>query len=263
MSIIHDPTFYVVAAVAVLLVGIGKGGFGGGLGSVGVPIMALAVPATQAAAILLPVLCLMDLVGLVSYRRRFDPRMMKMLFPGAVLGIGLGAATFTITSDEFVGLLVGLLAVGFTIDRWFGARLRRTDPGLLAPVPVPSPGIAKAGFWSSVAGYTSFVAHAGGPPLNVLLLPQRLDKSVYVGTTVMFFALANYVKLIPYTIIGQFDGANLGTSLVLAPLAPIGFGLGYIFNQRVDEVLFYRIAYGALFLTGLKLLWDGRVALGL
>ncbi len=263
MSIIDDPTFYVAAVVAVLLVGIGKGGFGGGLGSVGVPIMALAIPATQAAAILLPVLCLMDLVGLVSYRRRFDTGMMKMLFPGAVLGIGLGAATFTITSDDFVGLLVGLLAVGFTLDRWFGARLRRVDSSLVAPAPAPAPGVVKAGFWSSVAGYTSFVAHAGGPPLNVLLLPQRLDKSVYVGTTVMFFALANYVKLIPYAVIGQFDGSNLGTSLVLAPLAPVGFALGYIFNQRVDEVLFYRIAYGALFLTGLKLLWDGRTALGL
>lgn len=257
MSVLHDPSFYAFATVAVLLVGIGKGGFGGGLGSVGVPVMALAIPATQAAAILLPVLCLMDLVGLVMYRKRFDTRVMRTLFPGAVCGITLGAATFAITSDDVVGLIVGLLAVGFTLDRWLGPRLRR-----VAALPT-KPGRAKAAFWSSVAGYTSFVAHAGGPPLNVLLLPQRLDKGVYVGTTVMFFALANYVKLIPYTLIGQFGGENLGTSLVLAPLAPVGFGLGYVFNQRVDEAVFYRIAYGALFLTGLKLIWDGRAVLGL
>ncbi|RJQ11233.1 MAG: sulfite exporter TauE/SafE family protein [Dehalococcoidia bacterium] len=257
MSILHDPAFYAVASIAVLLVGIGKGGFGGGLGSVGVPIMALAIPATQAAAILLPVLCLMDLVGLITYRQRFDRRMMRMLFPGAVLGIALGAATFAVTSDHVVGLLVGALAVGFTLDRWFGPRLRRIEETAARPGP------AKAAFWSSLAGYTSFVAHAGGPPLNVLLLPQRLDKSVYVGTTVMFFALANYVKLIPYAVIGQFEGVNLGTSLLLAPLAPVGFGLGYLFNQRVDEGMFYRIAYGALFLTGLKLLWDSRTVLGL
>ena len=150
-----------------------------------------------------------------------------------------------------------LLAVGFTLDRWFGPRFRKIEPAATQPHPV------KAAFWSSIAGYTSFVAHAGGPPLNVLLLPQRLDKSVYVGTTVMFFALANYVKLIPYAIIGQFDGSNLGTSLLLAPLAPVGFGLGYVLNQRVNEVVFYRLAYSALFLTGLKLLWDGRSALGL
>ncbi len=257
MSVINDPTFYVVASIAVLLVGIGKGGFGGGLGSVGVPVMALAISPTQAAAILLPVLCLMDLVGIITYRKRFDRRMMRMLFPGAVLGITLGAATFAITSDQVVGLIVGLLAVGFTLDRWLGPRLRRFEPVATQPGPV------KAAFWSSIAGYTSFVAHAGGPPLNVLLLPQRLDKSVYVGTTVMFFALANYVKLIPYAIIGQFDGSNLGTSLLLAPLAPVGFGLGYVLNQRVNEVVFYRLAYSALFLTGLKLLWDGRSALGL
>lgn len=257
MSVLHDPTFYVVASIAVLLVGIGKGGFGGGLGAVGVPVMALAIPATQAAAILLPVLCLMDLVGLVAYRRRFDRRMMRMLFPGAVFGITLGAATFAITSDDVVGLIVGGLAVGFTLDRWLAPRLRQAEAA------ASQPGAAKAAFWSSLAGYTSFVAHAGGPPLNVLLLPQRLDKGVYVGTTVMFFALANYVKLIPYTLIGQFEGVNLGTSLLLAPLAPVGFGLGYVFNRRVDEAMFYRIAYGALFLTGLKLLWDGRAVLGL
>ncbi len=257
MTILHDPAFYVVATVAVLLVGIGKGGFGGGLGAIGVPVMALAIPATQAAAILLPLLCLMDLVGLVTYRSRFDRRMMRVLLPGAVTGITLGAATFAITSDDVVGLIVGVLAVGFTLDRWFGPRLRRIE------MAAAQPGPAKAAFWSSLAGYTSFVAHAGGPPLNVLLLPQRLEKSVYVGTTVMFFALANYVKLIPYAIVGQFQGVNLGTSLVLAPLAPVGFALGYVFNQRVDEAQFYRIAYAALFLTGLKLLWDGRTVLGL
>lgn len=257
MTILHDPAFYVVATVAVLLVGIGKGGFGGGLGAIGVPVMALAIPATQAAAILLPVLCLMDLVGLVTYRTHFDRRMMRILLPGAIAGITLGAATFAITSDDVVGLIVGALAVGFTLDRWFGPRLRRIE------MASAQPGLAKAAFWSSLAGYTSFVAHAGGPPLNVLLLPQRLEKSVYVGTTVMFFALANYVKLIPYAIVGQFHGVNLGTSLVLAPLAPVGFGLGYVFNQRVDEAQFYRIAYAALFLTGLKLLWDGRTVLGL
>lgn len=257
MSVLHDPAFYVVASIAVLLVGIGKGGFGGGLGAIGVPVMALAIPATQAAAILLPVLCLMDLVGLVTYRKRFDRRMMRVLFPGALTGITLGAATFAITSDDVVGLIVGVLAVGFTLDRWFGPRLRRIE------MASSTPGPAKAAFWSGLAGYTSFVAHAGGPPLNVLLLPQRLEKGVYVGTTVMFFALANYVKLIPYAIVGQFEGVNLGTSLVLAPLAPVGFALGYIFNQRVDEVSFYRIAYAALFLTGLKLLWDGRTVLGL
>ncbi|MSQ29244.1 MAG: sulfite exporter TauE/SafE family protein [Dehalococcoidia bacterium] len=257
MSVLYDHTFYVVATVAVLLVGIGKGGFGGGLGSVGVPVMTLAIPAPQAAAIMLPVLCVMDLVGVIAYRHHFDRRMMRMLFPGAVLGITLGAATFAITSDDVVGLIVGLLAVGFTLDRWLGPRLRRAEKPATQPSPV------KAAFWSSMAGYTSFVAHAGGPPLNVLLLPQRLEKSMYVGTTVMFFALANYVKLIPYAAIGQFGGENLGTSLLLAPLAPVGFGLGYVLNQRVDEVRFYRIAYTALFMTGLKLLWDSRSVLGL
>ena len=112
-------------------------------------------------------------------------------------------------------------------------------------------------FWSGVAGYTSFVAHAGGPPLNVYLLPQQLDKTLYVGTAVVFFALVNYVKLVPYGLLGQFDATNLATSAVLTPLAPIGVLMGVFLHKRVSQELLFQVVYAGLLVTGVKLLWDG------
>ncbi len=244
-----DPWFYVAAVPALLLIGISKGGFGGGFGTVGVPMLALVIPPTQAAAILLPVLALMDLVGLYTYRGLWDRRQMRILGPGAVAGIALGAVTFAITSEDAVRLIIGTIAVGFTAWRFVGAvvaRSRKADPSWV-----------KGSFWSGVAGYTSFVAHAGGPPLNVYLLPQQLEKTAYVGTTVVFFALVNYVKLVPYGLLGQFDGTNLATSAVLTPLAPVGVLLGVFLHRRVSQELLFQVVYAGLLVTGVKLLWDG------
>ena len=244
-----DPWFYVAATPALLLIGISKGGFGGGFGTIGVPMLALVIPPTQAAAILLPVLALMDLVGLYTYRGLWDRQQMRILGPGAVAGIVLGAVTFAVTSEDAVRLIIGTIAVGFTAWRFIGAMIARSSKA--------QPSWVKGSFWSGVAGYTSFVAHAGGPPLNVYLLPQQLEKTTYVGTTVVFFALVNYVKLIPYGILGQFDATNLATSAVLTPLAPVGVLLGVFLHKRVSQELLFRVVYVGLLVTGIKLLWDG------
>ncbi|MCK9485831.1 MAG: sulfite exporter TauE/SafE family protein [Dehalococcoidia bacterium] len=255
-----DPWFYAAAVPALLLVGISKGGFGGGLGVVGVPMLALVISPTQAAAILLPVLCAMDLVGLFLYRREWDRSLMRVLAPGAVAGILLGAFTFALTDDDVVRLLVGVIAVGFTLWQWGGRRLverlaerRSEEHGSVRP------NLALGSFWASVSGYTSFIAHAGGPPLSVYLLPLRLDKTTFVGTTVVYFALVNYVKLVPYGLLGQFDTANLATSAALLPLAPVGVLLGAVLHRRLREDLLYGVVYAALFVTGVKLLIDGSV----
>lgn len=244
-----DPWFYVAAVPALLIIGISKGGFGGGLGVVGVPLLALVISPTQAAAILLPVLCVMDLVGLYSYRGAFDRGLMRVLAPGAVAGILLGALTFAVTSEDAVRLIVGTIAVGFTVWQWV-VRARVAQQ-------TAKPNVAVGSFWASVSGYTSFVAHAGGPPLSVYLLPLRMDKERFVGTTVVYFAVVNYVKLAPYALLGQFDGENLATSAVLLPLAPVGVLLGVVAQRRLREDVLYRLVYAALLLTGLKLLFDG------
>lgn len=251
---ISDPWFYAAAVPAVLIAGVSKGGFGGGLGVLAVPLMALIIDPVQAAAIMLPILCVMDIVGVWTYRGRWDHRAMKLLIAAAMVGIGIGTATFHLLSADAVRLIIGAIALGFTVN-WGWKKLRRQEP------PAASHNIVKGGFWGAVAGFTSFVAHAGGPPVNVYLLPLKLDKTVYQATTVIFFTAVNYVKLVPYAWLGQLNSGNLGTSLVLMPLAPLGIWLGVWAHDRVREDLFYGAVYVFLALTGAKLSFDGLVGM--
>ncbi|MDH3594334.1 MAG: sulfite exporter TauE/SafE family protein [Rhodospirillales bacterium] len=244
---ITDPWFYLAAVPAVLLAGISKGGFGGGLGVMAVPLMALFVSPVQAAAIMLPILCLMDIFGLRAYRNTWDRRNIAIMVPGALVGILIGTLTFRYLNDGMIRLLIGTIAIGFTLHH-FARRvsLRPARPSRLV-----------GGLASALAGFTSFVAHAGGPPVQFFLLPQRMDKTLYVGTTVVFFFVINYVKLVPYGWLGQFSPDNLLTALILAPLAPLGIWLGVRLHGPVGHELFYRLCYGMLLVTGVKLLWDG------
>jgi uncharacterized membrane protein YfcA len=250
--LISDPLFYAVVIPAILLVGISKGGFGGGVGLIGTPMVALVTTPTRAAAILLPILCAMDIVGVIAYRRSWDPVNMRILVPGSVLGILLGTVTFRFLDENLIRLMIGVLALAFVLRYWL-ARKPTVEP--------TTPSRRAGSFWAALSGFTSFVAHAGGPPLSVFLLPQNMDKTLFVGTTVIYFAFVNYLKLIPYSLLGQFSGENLLTSLLLSPLAPLGMWLGIWLHRRIDERLFYQTVYLMLAVVGLKLLYDGLAAL--
>lgn len=250
---IADPLFYAVAIPAVLLTGISKGGFGSALGGIGVPLMALAISPVQAAAILLPVLCFMDLVGVRVYYGKWDKENLKIMIPGAMLGIAIGTLTFGMLTENAIRILIGGIAVAFPLNAWFGFGARQQPAGRCA---------IKGTSWSGVSGLTSFLAHAGGPPAMVYMLPQRLDKTTYVATISVFFMFVNAVKLVPYAWLGQFSAANLSTSLVLAPLVPLGVWLGLWLQNRIDTVWFYRIAQACLFATGVQLIYQGAGRLG-
>lgn len=244
---IADPWFYAVAIPAILLVGISKGGFGSGAGMFATPLMALAVPIPQAAAILLPLLIVMDMAGLWAYRGTFSRENLKVILAGGVAGVLLGTLTFRYFDEAWIRIILGSMAIGFILQRYLlrGARqaaARSTPRGL---------------FWSAFSGLTSTIAHAGGPPLSIYLLPQRLDKRVLVGTTVIFFAVINVVKVAPYAWLGLFDARNLSTSLLLAPLAPLGIWIGVWLMGRLSEAVFYRICYALLLVVGVRLLADG------
>jgi uncharacterized membrane protein YfcA len=150
-------------------------------------------------------------------------------------------------SSDHVRLIVGTIALLFTLDYWFGWReAAGTEPGRWS-----------GRFWGAVAGFTSFVCHAGGPPLQMYLLPQRLDPKLFAGTSAVFFAAVNWIKVVPYAALGQFDATNLMTSLVLAPLAPISIFAGVKLVEIVRADTFYRLAYLFVFVVSLKLIWDG------
>ncbi len=245
---ITDPLFYAAAVPALLITGISKAGFGSGLGILAVPLIALTMPASQAAAIMLPILCVMDLAALWAYRGQWSRENMRIMLPGGLVGIALGALTFRYVSEAGLKLMLGAVAIGFLAQRWVSASSQQEKT---------APAKAKGYFWSTVSGYTSTLAHAGGPPMSIYLLPQRMDKALMVGTTVVFFTIVNYLKLIPYTLLGLFDTGNLATSASLVPLGILGIFCGVWLRKRIAETLFYRLCYGFLFVTGAKLLYDG------
>ena len=253
-SLLSDPWFYAAAVPAVILVGLSKGGFGGAVGFVGVPLMALAIPPVQAAAILLPILILMDLVSLWTWRGVFDRDLLWSMLPGSVLGIGAGWLTASLVTADMVRIIVGAVAVVFVL-RWVYLTLRHGDQHSARRNPV------LAAFWGTVAGFTSFVAHVGGPPFQVYTLPLRLDPKVLTGTGVIFFAVTNAIKLVPYFALGQFDTTNLAASVVLMPIAPLATLAGAWLVRRMRPEIFYPFTYVTVALIAVKLLWDGMASL--
>ncbi len=227
LPLITDPFFYAVAIPAVLLLGISKSGFGAGFGSLAVPMMALAVSVPQAAAILMPVLLVMDILGMAAFRNDFDRRLLKFLLPFGLLGIVAGTLLFLAQR-----LLFPPRPDAAPPPRWVGALLTATS------------------------GFTSFIAHAGGPPINAYVIPLQLSPVRFTGTMAFFFFFINLAKWIPYAWLGLLDTRNFATSAVLLPLAPLGVWAGVRIARRIDPVLFYRFVYVGMALTGAKLLWD-------
>ena len=253
-GLLSDPWFYAAAIPAVILVGLSKGGFGGAVGFVGVPLMALTIPPVQAAAILLPILCLMDVVSVWTWWGVYDRRMLVDMMPGAVIGIGLGWLTAALVTEEMVRLIVGAVALVFVL-RWIYLQFRHGSDHAAEPNRIA------AAFWGLVAGFTSFVAHVGGPPFQVYALPIRLDPKVLSGTAAIFFAATNALKLIPYFALGQFDTANLTASAVLMPLAPLSTIAGAWLVRRMRPEIFYPFTYATVAVVAVKLLWDGIAGL--
>ena len=252
-----DFIFYAAAVPAVILVGLSKGGLGGAFALMGVPIMALVMPPVQAAAIMLPILIVMDIVSLWIWRHHNDWTTLKIMLPGAMIGIAIGWLTASLVTVGLIRLLVGLIAMAF-VCRYIYERYRarggnHTPPARQQP--------AKATFWSTISGFTSFVTHAGGPPFQIYTLPLRLDPKIYVGTSTRYFAIVNAVKLIPYFALGQFDTGNLTTSFVLMPLAPLTTFAGAWVVKRMRPEVFYPLMYLIILATSVKLVADGLNAL--
>lgn len=246
LPLITDPYFYAVSIPAVLLLGVSKSGFGAGFGSLAVPMMALAVTVPQAAAILMPVLLVMDLLGMAAFRKDVDRQLLKFLLPWGLAGVLVGALLFRWLDARLVAGIVGVFTLLFLAQRL-----------LFPPRPdSPPPPRWLGALLTATSGFTSFIAHAGGPPINAYVIPLKLKPVLFTGTMAFFFFFINLSKWVPYAWLGLLDLRNMVTSLALLPFAPIGVWVGVRIAHRINQTLFYRFVYAGMFLTGVKLLWD-------
>lgn len=247
LPVVHDPWFYAVAVPAVLVTGLAKSGFASGFGSLATPMMGMMLTVPQAAAIMLPLLMTMDVTGLHQMWHDRDRALVRRLIPYGLLGTVVGTLLFGVLSSKAVAGLVGALTLAFLAQR------------LLFP---PRTGGPQAANWvgslcATASGFTSFVAHAGSPPISAYVLPLKMEPRVLAATMSVFFATLNLSKVVPYAWLGLIDMRNMFTALLLMPLAPLGVWAGVWLTRRVSPVWFYKLAYAGMFATGVKLLWDG------
>jgi uncharacterized protein len=238
--------FWILAGLSAFLVGASKGGLPL-VGMLAVPLMALVISPVVAAGLLLPIYIVSDMYGLWIYRKSYDPWNIKLLVPAAAIGIGVGWATASITNENWVKILVGVIGLAYCADAVL--KFRRNLPPRPADVP-------RGVFWGAIAGFTSFVSHAGAPPYQMYVLPQRLEKMVYAGTTTIIFAVVNLLKLPPYYFLNQVNLGSLEIAALLAPISIIGAFLGYELTKILPEKLFYRVVEVTLFLVSIKLIYD-------
>lgn len=244
----HDLIFWIVAVLAVFIVALSKSGLLGSLGMVAVPMLALVMPARDAAGMLLPLLLVMDAIAIWTYRKDANWHILRIMLPGAAIGTLIGWALWAIVSDAMVLLFVGVITLLFILDALLP--LRKKLEGL-------PPSRPWGAFWGGFAGFTSFISHTGGPPFQIYVLPQRLTPVNYAGTTAFFFAIVNTAKLVPYFFLGQLNVANLTTGAMLVPVAIAGVVIGVWAVRRISVKRFYQLTYWLVFLLSLKLIYDG------
>ena len=251
-----DLSLLLIAAAApgVLIAGIAKGGFGGTGAFAAVPILSLSMEAGDAAGVMLPLLMVMDALALRAYWGRWSWIDARAIMVGLAAGTAIGWVVFGLLSPAAMKLAIGLVAlvfVGFQLAQRLGWR--------------PSGGSEfrrlRAWGWSTVSGVTSFVAHAGGPPVAMTLVPRRLDKTAYQATITISFAFVNALKLGPYAQLGLIDLDNLTLSAALAPLAALGILIGVWSHARVSQRVFERVVVLGIAAAGAKLVWDGLAGL--
>jgi uncharacterized membrane protein YfcA len=247
-----DLQFFLYAIPAVVLIGLAKGGFSG-LGALGTPLMALGMnDPVRGAAILLPILIAQDVVGVSAFRRSWDRSVLVVMVPGAVVGILLGYLLAAKVSANAVMAILGIVTILFGGFRLWVERGGRIAAASNAPDWVGS-------LFGVATGFTSQIAHAGGPPFQMWVMPKRLPRDTFVGTAAIFFAIINWIKVPAYVALGQFTRTNLLATLLLLPVAVLASAAGVRLVRRVPVERFYTIIYVLMIVAGSKLVIDALI----
>jgi hypothetical protein len=243
-----DPATLAVCLVAIFAIAFMKGAFGGGLAALGIPLMSLVLDPISAGALMAPLFIVMDVVAFRYWKPSTWSRQdLAWLVPPMVVGIGVGWWFMSLMNPYWVAIVVAVVTLGFAAQ-WFagGSRIvvrpRSKWRALLA---------------GSASGVTTMVAHSGGPPVAMYLLSLGLSKSMYAGTTSMYFTVANAAKAGPWLLLGQPDAKLWILIAACTSVIPAGVWVGWKLHQRLDQRQLYSLCYVLLVLTSLKLLWDG------
>ena len=237
---------WVLAIIAAMSVGLAKGGLAM-VGMISVPVLSLVMSPVQAAGLMLPVYVVSDMGGLIAFRRDFDLRVLATAIPGAVAGIGIGWAGAHLVPVWGVTLIVGVIGAVFALNALVRPHLAEN---------AAQPSCRRGTFWGLLAGYTSFVSHAGAPPWQIYVQPLRLPTLIYAGTTTWFFAICNAVKLVPYAALGQLNPSALATAAVLTPVALVSVWAGLRLVRIIPQALFYKLITWGLLAVSLRLIWQ-------
>lgn len=247
----EDFAFWALAILAAVLVGLSKGGLPV-VGMMAVPVMSLVMSPVVSAGLLLPIFVISDAFGLWAYRHAYNKRVLAIMVPAMTIGVGVGWAAASSVSEAWVTLLVGVIGAAFALNL-----LARRGAVVAAKPADVAPGM----FWGAVAGFTSFVSHAGGPPYQVFVLPLKLEKAVFAGTATIAFAYVNAIKLIPYYALGQLSISNLKVVAILAVPASLAVFAGVRLVKIIPEKLFFQLITWTLLAISVKLIWDGTRSL--
>ncbi len=235
---VDNPLFWLLAVCGVLFTGISKSGFAGGAGVIAVPLLALVIDVPAAAALMLPLLLVMDIRTIAYYRREANWRELKLILPGAFLGIVCGGMLLGAVPPQALKQLLGIMCLVFA--------------GWQALAPLLSRLRHTALLWGGVSGLASTLIHAGGPPINIYLIGRRLSKAQWLATAGLFFGFMNLLKVVPYSYLGQWQSELLLVGLALIPVALLGVKLGNWIQHQISEQHFLLIS--RIFLAGSGLL---------
>ena len=248
MEIQLTPSIFIAFGLACFLTGLSKAGLGGGIGFLMTPMLTLVMPLNKAVGVLLPVLMLADIFTLAVYWKRWEMHRIWVLLIGGIAGITLATFVLVNVSVDLLKKGLAFLVILFLIYRIFEKRIL----ALLTYQVRPWHGLLAG----STAGFASTLAHAGGPPITIYLLLQRLEPSGFISTSALFFAVLNWIKVPYYYFAGLFDFPLQLRLIWLMLLAPLGVWVGRQIVMRLDKVLFERIIITLLVISVVLLLTE-------
>jgi uncharacterized protein len=244
--------FYAVGLLTIFATALSKGAFGGGLPII-VPMLALVVDPITAAIISAPLLVLMDLLALRIFGLgNASWPDLRALLPGLIFGLLIGWALFEFVDHRIVTLAIAIVTLLFALHFFLRNHMQARLAAVEARPPSAAFGLA-AGMFS---GFSTFIAHAGGPPIMIYLLRRGMAKGLFAGTMIMFFLIANVIKLIPFGFLMADQPRTILMALVLAPAVPLGVFIGKIIHDRLDQQAIYFWSHMLLLLVGGKMMFD-------